>query len=45
MKEPGKAWGVTNQQDIAWMDTRLFPIPWYTHDQPLEIQYRIREFT
>jgi len=32
------AWGVTNQQDIAWMDTRLRPMPWHTHDQPLEIQ-------
>ena len=45
MKEQGKAWlvppydatawGVTNQQDIAWMDTRLCPTPWDTHDQPL----------
>jgi hypothetical protein len=25
----------TNQQDIAWMDTRLCPTPWDTHDQPL----------
>jgi hypothetical protein len=45
MKEQGKARlvppydatarGLTNQQDIAWMDTRLCPTPWHTHDQPL----------
>jgi pimeloyl-ACP methyl ester carboxylesterase len=31
-------WGVTNPDDIAWMKSRLGPMPWHTHDQPLKIQ-------
>ena len=29
--------GVTNSVDIEWMNTRLCPMPWHTHDQPLRI--------
>ena len=47
LKEHGKEWliasykpeeyGVTNPDDISWMNSRLFPMPWHTHDQPLKI--------
>ena len=47
LKEPGKEWlvasykpeefGVTNAHDIIWMNSRLCPMPWHTHDQPLKI--------
>jgi pimeloyl-ACP methyl ester carboxylesterase len=30
-------WGVTTADDIAWMNSRLSPMPWHTHDQPLRI--------
>lgn len=33
-----QVWGVTNPDDIAWMNDRLGPMPWHTHDQPLKIQ-------
>ena len=26
-----------NAADIAWMNPRLSPMPWHTHDQPLRI--------
>ena len=29
--------GVTNRVDINWMNTRLSPMPWHTHDQPIRI--------
>ena len=29
--------GVTNSVDINWMKTRLSPMPWHTHDQPIRI--------
>jgi hypothetical protein len=29
--------GVTNSVDVEWMNTRLCPMPWHTHDQPLRI--------
>jgi pimeloyl-ACP methyl ester carboxylesterase len=29
--------GVTDIDDIKWMSTRLSPMPWHTHDQPLRI--------
>jgi len=29
--------GVTNRVDINWMKTRLSPMPWHTHDQPIRI--------
>ena len=48
MKEQGKEWlvssyepqdfGVTNPDDIVWMNARLGPMPWHTHDQPLKMQ-------
>jgi hypothetical protein len=28
---------VTNPDDIIWMNSRLCPMPWHTHDQPLRI--------
>jgi pimeloyl-ACP methyl ester carboxylesterase len=28
---------VTNPDDIKWMNPRLSPMPWHTHDQPLRI--------
>ena len=47
LKEQGKEWlvasyepeefGVTNPDDINWMRTRLCPMPWHTHDQPIRI--------
>ena len=47
LKEQGKEWlvasyepeefGVTNSYDINWMRTRLSPMPWHTHDQPIRI--------
>jgi pimeloyl-ACP methyl ester carboxylesterase len=30
-------WGVTNTEDIAWMNRHLSPMPWHTHDQPIRI--------
>jgi pimeloyl-ACP methyl ester carboxylesterase len=27
--------GVTNRVDINWMKTRISPMPWHTHDQPI----------
>lgn len=30
-------WGVTDMDDIAWINRRLSPMPWHTHDQPLRI--------
>ena len=47
MKGQGKEWlvssyeqdfGVTNPNDIAWMNARLGPMPWHTHDSPLKMQ-------
>jgi hypothetical protein len=45
LKEQGSEWlvasytpeeyGVTNSIDINWMRSRLCPMPWHTHDQPL----------
>ncbi len=29
--------GVTNPNDIKWMNPRLSPMPWHTHDQPIRI--------
>ena len=29
--------GVTNRDDVKWMSTRLSPMPWHTHDQPIRI--------
>ena len=47
LTERGKDWlvasykpeefGVTNHVDINWMNTRLSPMPWHTHDQPIRI--------
>lgn len=47
LKEIGKEWlieaykpedfGVTNPDDIIWMNSRLDPMPWHTHDQILRI--------
>jgi hypothetical protein len=47
LKEQGRKWlvasytpeefGVTNPDDIKWMNPRLSPMPWHTHDQPLRI--------
>jgi pimeloyl-ACP methyl ester carboxylesterase len=47
LKEQGREWlvasyepeefGVTNHDDINWMITRLSPMPWHTHDQPIRI--------
>jgi hypothetical protein len=47
IKEQGKEWlvssytpqefGVMDPADIAWMNPRLSPMPWHTHDQPLRI--------
>jgi pimeloyl-ACP methyl ester carboxylesterase len=47
LKEQGKEWlvaayepeefGVTNPDDVNWMRTRLSPMPWHTHDQPIRI--------
>jgi pimeloyl-ACP methyl ester carboxylesterase len=47
LKEQGREWlvasytpeefGVTNSVDVEWMNTRLCPMPWHTHDQPLRI--------
>lgn len=47
LKEQGKEWliepykpeefGVTDPDDISWMNSRLDPMPWHTHDQPLRI--------
>jgi pimeloyl-ACP methyl ester carboxylesterase len=47
LKEQGREWlitsynpeefGVTNPDDISWMNSRLSPTPWHTHDQPLRI--------
>ncbi|MGC2573973.1 MAG: alpha/beta hydrolase [Candidatus Nitrosopolaris sp.] len=47
LEEQGREWlvasytpeefGVTNPDDIKWMNPRLSPMPWHTHDQPLRI--------
>ena len=47
LKEQGMEWlvasyepeefGVTNPDDTNWMRTRLSPMPWHTHDQPIRI--------
>jgi len=47
LKEQGREWlvalytpeefGVTDSVDIEWMNSRLCPMPWHTHDQPLRI--------
>lgn len=47
LKEQGREWlvasytpeefGVTNPDDVNWMNPRLSPMPWHTHDQPLRI--------
>jgi pimeloyl-ACP methyl ester carboxylesterase len=47
LNEQGREWlvasytpeefGVTNPDDIKWMNPRLSPMPWHTHDQPLRI--------
>jgi pimeloyl-ACP methyl ester carboxylesterase len=47
LSEEGKEWlvasyepkefGVTNRDDMKWMSTRLSPMPWHTHDQPIRI--------
>jgi len=47
LREEGKEWlvasytpqefGVINPDDIKWMNTRLSPMPWHTHDQPIRI--------
>lgn len=29
--------GVTDPDDIEWMSTRLSPMPWHSHDQPIRI--------
>jgi hypothetical protein len=29
--------GVTDRFDIDWMNSRLSPIPWHTHNQPVRI--------
>ncbi len=47
LKEQGREWlvasytpeefGATDSIDIEWMNSRLCPMPWHTHDQPLRI--------
>ena len=47
LQEQGSEWlvvsytaeefGVTNPDVIKWMNPRLSPMPWHTHDQPLRI--------
>ena len=47
LKEQGREWlvasytpeefGVTNPDDVKWMNPRLSPMPWHTHNQPLRI--------
>ena len=32
-----QVWGVTDPADIRWMKTRLSPMPWHTHDQPVRL--------
>ena len=29
--------GVTNRDDISWINSRLSPTSWHTHNQPLRI--------
>jgi hypothetical protein len=48
LKEKDKKWlvssytpqefGVTDQDDINWMESRLCPMPFHTHDEPLIIK-------
>lgn len=48
LKEEGKNWlvlsytpeefGVTSNDDINWMKSRLCPMPFHTHDEPLSIK-------
>jgi pimeloyl-ACP methyl ester carboxylesterase len=35
-----EVWGVTDPNDVQWMKTRLSPMPWHTHDQPIKITNR-----
>lgn len=47
LKDQGEEWlvasykpeefGVTDPDDVRWMSTRLTPMPWHTHDQPIRI--------
>jgi hypothetical protein len=47
LKEQGREWlvasytpeefRVTNPDDVKWMNPRLIPMPWHTHDQQLRI--------
>jgi pimeloyl-ACP methyl ester carboxylesterase len=42
LKEQGRGWLVASYtpeefDDIKWMNPRLSPMPWHTHDQPLRI--------
>jgi hypothetical protein len=47
LKDQGSEWlvasytpeefGITNPDDIKWMNPRLSPMPWHTHDQTLRI--------
>ena len=30
-------WGVTDSEDIVWMNRHLSPMPWHTHDQSIRI--------
>lgn len=30
--------GITDPQDIAWMEPKLVPMPWHTHDEPIKVQ-------
>jgi pimeloyl-ACP methyl ester carboxylesterase len=38
-EEAGRFYGVTDPNDLAWMQTRLTPHPWKTFEQPLELQH------
>lgn len=48
LKDQNKPWlvksytpdefGITNPEDIAWVEPKLVPMPWHTHDEPLKIQ-------
>jgi len=32
-----EVWGVTDPVDLRWMISRLSPMPWHTHDQPIRL--------
>ena len=32
-----EVWGVTDPADLRWMKSRLSPMPWHTHDQPIRL--------